>query len=70
MRVSVEVGRPSNLPSARAQGGGAAMAVVPRAGVGTNVAEPWLSRARSVPMGLDLRGAQVDEALAALDRYL
>jgi DNA mismatch repair protein MutS2 len=36
----------------------------------TNVAELRLSRARSVPMSLDLRGARVDEALAALERYL
>ena len=27
-------------------------------------------RARSVPMSLDLRGARVEEALTALDRYL
>ena len=37
---------------------------------GTNVAELRLSRSRSVPMSLDLRGARVDEALTALERYL
>jgi DNA mismatch repair protein MutS2 len=35
---------------------------------GTNVAE--LRRGKSVPLALDLRGARVDEALAALDGYL
>jgi DNA mismatch repair protein MutS2 len=37
---------------------------------GTNVEALRLSRSRSVPLSLDLRGARVDEALAALDRYL
>ena len=37
---------------------------------GTNVEALRLSRARNVPMSLDLRGARVDEALSALDRYL
>jgi DNA mismatch repair protein MutS2 len=37
---------------------------------GTNVAELRLARSRSVPMSLDLRGARVDEALTALERYL
>lgn len=36
----------------------------------TNVDAIRLSRARTVPSSLDLRGARVDEALAALDRYL
>jgi DNA mismatch repair protein MutS2 len=69
MRVSVEVADLEPVehssggasPSGNGSGGGAA---------GTNVAELRLSRARSVPMSLDLRGARVDEALAALDRYL
>jgi len=37
---------------------------------GTNVEALRLSRARSVPMSLDLRGARVEEALTALERYL
>jgi len=37
---------------------------------GGNVDAIRLSRARTVPSSLDLRGARVDEALAALDRYL
>jgi len=42
-----------------------------RAAAGTSsVAALRLARARSVPSSLDLRGARVDEALAALDRYL
>ena len=36
----------------------------------SSVAALRLARARSVPSSLDLRGARVDEALAALDRYL
>jgi DNA mismatch repair protein MutS2 len=68
MRVSVEVAdlepvEPSSGGSGTGNGSGAGPA-------GTNVAELRLSRARSVPMSLDLRGARVDEALAALDRYL
>jgi DNA mismatch repair protein MutS2 len=41
-----------------------------RAGATTNVDAIRLSRARSVPSSLDLRGARVEEALEALDRYL
>jgi len=37
---------------------------------GTNVESIRLSRARTVPMSLDLRGARVEEALTALERYL
>ena len=36
----------------------------------SSVAALRQARARSVPSSLDLRGARVDEALAALDRYL
>jgi DNA mismatch repair protein MutS2 len=36
----------------------------------TNSTELRLDRARSVASSLDLRGARVDEALDALDRYL
>jgi DNA mismatch repair protein MutS2 len=73
MRVSVEVGDLERVDAAPANGPGSARA---NAGVssagpaGSNVAELRLSRARSVPMSLDLRGARVDEALSALERYL
>jgi DNA mismatch repair protein MutS2 len=40
------------------------------AAAASNVAALRLSRARTVPSSLDLRGARVDEALAALDQYL
>jgi DNA mismatch repair protein MutS2 len=68
MRVSVELadlellttGGNGDSPS-----GGSMSAVA-----GTNVEALRLSRARSVPMSLDLRGARVDEALTALGRYL
>jgi DNA mismatch repair protein MutS2 len=59
MRVSVEV---DDLEPA-VDGSGPAAAT-------SNVAEVRASRARSVPMSLDLRGARVDEALTALERYL
>jgi DNA mismatch repair protein MutS2 len=65
MRISVELadlepaaGEPATGPAAT---GGPA---------GTNVAQLRLARSRSVPMSLDLRGARVDEALGALERYL
>jgi len=71
MRVSVE------LADLEVAGGGVAPAEDPagargRSGgpAGTNVAQLRLSRANSVPMSLDLRGARVDEALSALERYL
>ena len=37
---------------------------------GTNVAQIRSQRAGSVPLSLDLRGARVEEALTALERYL
>jgi DNA mismatch repair protein MutS2 len=43
---------------------------VERASGGSNAASLRLERARSVASSLDLRGARVDEALDALDRYL
>ncbi|HLX35807.1 MAG TPA: endonuclease MutS2 [Candidatus Limnocylindrales bacterium] len=49
--------------------GAAAARSLPAAG-GTNVAALRLERAQAVPLSLDLRGARVDEALAALDAYL
>jgi DNA mismatch repair protein MutS2 len=70
MRVSVEVADLERLDgpvgSAQTRAGGSASDGV----AGTNVAALRLSRAKSVPMSLDVRGARVDEALAALDRYL
>jgi DNA mismatch repair protein MutS2 len=41
-----------------------------RAGQGAGIGALQLERARTVASSLDLRGARVDEALAALDRYL
>jgi DNA mismatch repair protein MutS2 len=51
---------------------GAGAGARPEAGTGggTNVAELRLTRARNVPLSLDLRGARVDEALGALETYL
>jgi DNA mismatch repair protein MutS2 len=69
MRVMVEVDDlvPA-LGSASAAGGGR------RAGTGrdatSNAAALRLARARTVASSLDLRGARVEEALEALDRYL
>ena len=70
MRVSVDVADLERVDGSAgaepaADGGSGSSGVA-----GTNVAALRLSRARSVPMSLDLRGARVDEALAALDRYL
>ena len=70
MRVSVETADLERLdgPTSAeppAAGGSDAPGVA-----GTNVAALRLARAKSVPMSLDVRGARVDEALAALDRYL
>ena len=59
MRVSVEL---ADLEPAAAAG----TADV----AGSNVETVRLSRARSVPLSLDLRGARVEEALSALERYL
>ena len=42
----------------------------PDPAITSNVAALRLARARTVPSSLDLRGARVDEALEALDRYL
>ena len=64
MRVSVPI---EDLELADATPGSRAAAME---GSGTNVAELRMARARSVPMSLDLRGARVDEALAALETYL
>jgi DNA mismatch repair protein MutS2 len=39
-------------------------------GTGSGIGALQLERARTVASSLDLRGARVEEALAALDRYL
>jgi DNA mismatch repair protein MutS2 len=66
LRVSVEVADLEPVAasaSAGARDGGASAA-------GTNVAALRLARAGTVPMSLDVRGARVEEALAAVERYL
>jgi DNA mismatch repair protein MutS2 len=73
MRVSVEVADLEPVAAGAAAGGaGAGSAGAGSHGgvAGTNTAEIRASRSRSVPMSLDLRGARVDEALSALERYL
>jgi DNA mismatch repair protein MutS2 len=81
MRVSVELAdlEPASLAGggdgsgdrgAGAAGGAAGVAGSSRGLAGTNVEALRQSRARSVPMSLDLRGARVEEALSALERYL
>ncbi len=72
MRVSVDLADLELVPGGAGGSGGATDA---RNGgssglSGTNVESIRLSRARSVPMSLDLRGARVEEALTALERYL
>jgi DNA mismatch repair protein MutS2 len=68
MRVSVEV---ADLERVAADGGAAGIGSVAGAqSAGTNVSEVRLSRAGNVPMSLDLRGARVEEALTALERYV
>jgi DNA mismatch repair protein MutS2 len=67
LRVSVEADDLEPAAGAGAPGAeGPATAPAPA----TNVSALRLSRARSVPMSLDIRGARVDEALEALGRYL
>jgi DNA mismatch repair protein MutS2 len=72
MRVSVDLADLELVGSGGASGSGGA--TDGRNGgsgpSGTNVESIRLSRARSVPMSLDLRGARVEEALTALERYL
>ncbi|HYN70316.1 MAG TPA: endonuclease MutS2 [Candidatus Eisenbacteria bacterium] len=76
MRVSVTVEdlEPALTPPGQGTGGdgsGRGVATRDSAAVsGTNVAALRRERAGSVPSSLDLRGARVDEALAALERYL
>jgi DNA mismatch repair protein MutS2 len=71
MRVTVDVddlvpavGVATGVGGGRATGGSA------RAEADSNAAALRLARARSVASSLDLRGARVEEALEALDRYL
>jgi DNA mismatch repair protein MutS2 len=71
MRVTVDVddlvpavGVATSVGGSRATGGSA------RAEADSNAAALRLARARSVASSLDLRGARVEEALEALDRYL
>ena len=65
MRVSVEVADLEPVGP-----GGSGSRADPARARATNVAELRLSRARNVPLSLDLRGARVDEALGALESYL
>jgi DNA mismatch repair protein MutS2 len=71
MRISVELAdlEPVASGSVPATSGSAA-GPGSAAGAGTNIEEIRSSRSRSVPMSLDLRGARVEEALSALERYL
>ncbi len=69
MRISVEIDDLEPIGEAGAAASAAATAGAAASG-GTNVAELRLSRSRNVPMSLDLRGARVEEALAALESYL
>ena len=72
MRVSVDVEDLEPVSAARAGAAPGRRRVPARpASSGTNVAAaPALARRAPCPMSLDLRGARVDEALSALDRYL
>jgi DNA mismatch repair protein MutS2 len=76
MRVSVELSDLERIGSEAGSGvggpaGPGSTKAAAGAGVaGTNVAALRIARAKSVPMSLDLRGARVEEALAALERYL
>ncbi len=71
MRVSVDVDDlvPA-IGSAAAVGAGSRHAAAGGADATSNAAALRLDRARSVASSLDLRGARVEEALEALDRYL
>ena len=66
MRVTVDV---DDLVLA-ASGDGNAGRDTDSAGQGSSTSELRLERSRSVASSLDLRGARVEEALEALDRYL
>lgn len=68
MRVVVDV--EDLTPSAAPSGTIAADRAAAGAAVTSNIGAIRLGRARSVASSLDLRGARVEEALEALDRYL
>jgi DNA mismatch repair protein MutS2 len=74
MRVSVDVDDLEHADGPAGTGAAAEAAATggsgSSGGAGTSIAALRMSRAKSVPMSLDVRGARVDEALAALDRYL
>ncbi|HSL97324.1 MAG TPA: Smr/MutS family protein, partial [Candidatus Deferrimicrobiaceae bacterium] len=69
LRVSVEVDDLEPAPGTAASAAGQTGSAGDGARGGT-VAALRASRARSVPMSLDIRGARVEEALDALGRYL
>ena len=77
LRVTVEVddlvpalGSPVTVGGGGSGGGGGRGSGGPGADATSNAAALRLSRARTVASSLDLRGARVEEALEALDRYL
>jgi DNA mismatch repair protein MutS2 len=73
MRVSVEVDDlvPAiGSPAAVGSGSGSRQGAAVGADATSNAAALRLDRARTVASSLDLRGARVEEALEALDRYL
>ena len=72
MRVSVEVAdlEPANSGGDGRDATGATRAAGAAGVAGTNVEALRAARARTVPMSLDVRGARVEEALAAVERYL
>jgi DNA mismatch repair protein MutS2 len=71
MRVSVDLADLAPLATSSSAGARTGRADPAEASGGaTNVTALRLQRARSVPMSLDLRGARVEEALSALERYL
>ncbi len=64
---------PARIPAGRTSprlGDPAPRSGAPRVGADVGIGTLRLDRARSVASSLDLRGARVDEALDALDRYL
>jgi DNA mismatch repair protein MutS2 len=70
MRISVALDDLEAASGASAASGAAIAGSSASSSSGTNVASLRLTRARSVPMSLDLRGARVEEALGALESYL
>jgi DNA mismatch repair protein MutS2 len=70
VRVPVDDLQTALAPADDGRDGGPAGIGAGRRGATTNVDAIRLGRVRTVPASLDLRGARVDEALEALDRYL